>query len=150
MAYLLLGKACLGNGDFEQAENLALKSIARYQEINQRDELAWALALAFFACRGLGQPQSAYPYLCQSLKIGVEIRGYYPVLCALCGAALLQVDRGDIERAVELAALAWRYPVVDKSRWFEDIAGRELTAVAESLPSSVVAAARERGRKRDF
>jgi hypothetical protein len=47
-------------------------------------------------------------------------------------------------------ALASRYPRVANSRWFEDIAGRHLAAVAATLLPDVVSAAQERGRARDL
>jgi hypothetical protein len=39
---------------------------------------------------------------------------------------------------------------VAKSRWFEDVVGRQIAAVAATLPPDVVAAAQERGRARDL
>ena len=77
-------------------------------------------------------------------------------LQALPAMALLLLDgeralwQRDVERAVELYALVSRYPHVANSRWFEDVAGREIRAAAEGLPSEVVAAAQERGRARDL
>jgi hypothetical protein len=35
---------------------------------------------------------------------------------------------------------------VANSRWFEDVAGREIAGAAEALPLEVVAVAQERGR----
>ena len=55
-----------------------------------------------------------------------------------------------LEQAVELYALASRYPFVANSRWFEDVAGRHIAAVAATLPPDVVTAAQERGRARDL
>ena len=55
-----------------------------------------------------------------------------------------------MERAVELYALVSRYPFVAKSPWFEVVFGRQIDAIAASLPPEVVAAARERGRARDL
>ena len=78
------------------------------------------------------------------------VSGYYSVLCGLYGAALLFLDRGEIERAVDLAALVLRFPVAAHSHWFKDVAGREISAAADSLPPDVVAAAQERGRERDI
>jgi hypothetical protein len=78
------------------------------------------------------------------------------VLQSLPAAALLSLDREgrsgrpDIERSVELFALASRYIYVANSRWFEDVAGHEIRAVAEKLPPEVVTAAQERGRARDL
>lgn len=65
-------------------------------------------------------------------------------------AALLLVDQGEQERGVECYALASRHPYVANSRWFEDVAGRYIGAVAETLPPEVVAAARARGRSREL
>jgi len=39
---------------------------------------------------------------------------------------------------------------VANSRWFEDVAGRHIAAVAATLPPEVVTAAQERGRARDL
>ena len=61
-----------------------------------------------------------------------------------------RADQGEKERAVEPYALASRYPFVANLRWFEDIAGRHIAAVAATLPPDVVAAAQERGRARDL
>ena len=65
-------------------------------------------------------------------------------------AALLHADAGQPERAVELYALAWSYPRIANSRWFYDVAGKKLEALAGSLPPAVVAAAQERGRGLDL
>jgi hypothetical protein len=46
-----------------------------------------------------------------------------------------------------VTGLASRYPLVVNSHWFKDVAGRHIAA---TLPSDVVAAARERGRARDL
>ena len=40
--------------------------------------------------------------------------------------------------------------VIANRRWFEDVAGKPIAAVADTLPPDVVAAAQERGRARDF
>ena len=47
-------------------------------------------------------------------------------------------------------ALASRYPFVANSKWFDDVAGKHIAAVAATLPPEVVAAAQERGRARDL
>jgi len=46
--------------------------------------------------------------------------------------------------------MASRYGHVANSRWFEDVAGREIAGAAASLPPGVVAAAQARGRARDL
>ena len=66
------------------------------------------------------------------------------------GKTRLALEAGKVERAVELYALASRYPMVENSRWFEDIAGRHIAAAAATLTPKVVEAAQERGRARDM
>ena len=75
---------------------------------------------------------------------------FHPLMFAIPATALLLADQGEIEQAVELYALASRYPFVANSRWFEAVFGRHIVAVADTLPPEVVAAAEERGRARDL
>ena len=58
-----------------------------------------------------------------------------PLLWALPATALILASEGEVERAVELYALASRYPLVAKSRWFADVAGNTLEEVAATLPA---------------
>jgi hypothetical protein len=63
--------------------------------------------------------------------------------------ALLLADEGQLERAVELYALASRYPLMANSRLAGDLAGRRLAAFAARLPADVAAAAQARGHAGD-
>jgi hypothetical protein len=69
---------------------------------------------------------------------------------SLPATALLLAGEEENERAVELYALASRYPLVAKSHWFADVAGDTLAEVAATLPVERVAVLRERGRTRDL
>jgi hypothetical protein len=62
----------------------------------------------------------------------------------------LLAGEGDLERAVEVYALSSRYPLVAKSRWFEDVVGNRIAEVAATLPTERVAILQERGRARDL
>jgi hypothetical protein len=79
-----------------------------------------------------------------------EIRSSLHVLTVLPMAALFLADQGEVERAVEIYALASRYPFVANSRWFEDVAGQHIAAAARALPPDIVASAQDRGRARDL
>ena len=115
-----------------------------------RAHLGQALGVRAHVARGLGQAGQAWECVDQALRLGVECQAIHPLLLALPVVALLLADQGQAERAVELYALAWRHPVVSNSRWYEDIAGRELAAVAALLPLEVRTAAQARGRARDL
>jgi hypothetical protein len=64
--------------------------------------------------------------------------------------ALLLVGEGENERAVELYALASRYPLVAESRWFADVVGKQITAAASTLPAGQASLLQERARVRDL
>jgi tetratricopeptide (TPR) repeat protein len=146
----VLGGVALVEGVYVEAEQWLQESIAIYREIGMRAELGWALACRGYVARGLGQPNRARQVLREALQIGMEIGAFFPPIIALPAVALLLVDQNQVERAVELYALAIRYPYVSHSRWFEDVAGKHVVAVAAALPAEVVAAAQERGRQRDL
>jgi tetratricopeptide (TPR) repeat protein len=150
LAHVILGMAYLGQGDLEQAEKSASKSVEQYRDLNQQDELSFALAIMVYTQLGLGQSHQAKLYLCEILQIGISISGVYPILYILLAASLILIESGDTEKGLEISALAERYPFVGNSRWFEDIAGREIAEAADSLSPEVVTAAEERGKKRDI
>ena len=109
------------------------------------------LAALAYAARGLDQPAQARAHLVEVLRLAVKTQNVPAALYALPAAALLLVDDGARRRATELYALASRYPFVAHSRWFEDVAGREVAAVAAStLPPDVIAVVEARGRGRDL
>ena len=97
----------------------------------------------------MGRPSEARRHLVEALEIIAEYEAYLMLAYAFPLAALLLADQGEAERAVEVHALAMNYPFVANSKWFEDVAGKQIGAVAATLPPGVVAAARERGRVRD-
>ena len=103
-----------------------------------------------FVARGLGQADQAWEDIGQALLLGIECQAVYPLLLSLPVAALLWADQGRAERAVELWALLLRYPPVSNSRWYEEIAGQRLAAVAAELAPEVREAAQARGRARDL
>jgi tetratricopeptide (TPR) repeat protein len=147
---LMLGNTSLALGSYTEAQQWLAESVSGYREIGNRAELAWALACLSYAARSLGQRHDARRQLSEALGLAVEIGVFIPLPYVLPAVALLLTDQGDVERAVELYALASRYPHVANSRWFEAVAGKEIAAVAAALPPDVVAAAQERGRARDL
>jgi hypothetical protein len=71
-------------------------------------------------------------------------------MVTLAGIALLLADDGHPERGLELYALASRFPLVAKSRWFADVAGKKITKVANILPAEQVSLLQERGQALDL
>ena len=145
-ALLLLGSVALAEEAYAEAQVMLQESAALYAE----EEMGWIPAVLAYAARRLGQLTQAREHLHNALRTATEIGAFVPLMYALPAIALLLADQGEKERAVELYALASRYPLVAHSRWFEDVARQHIGAIAATLPPDVVAAAQERGRARDL
>jgi predicted ATPase/DNA-binding SARP family transcriptional activator len=149
-ALLVLGWVALAEEAYTEAQGLLQESAAVRRESGQQDELGVAFASLGYAARGLGNIPQARQHLSKALRVTADTGARWPLMYALPAIALLLADQGQKERAVEIYALASRYPFVANSRWFEDVAGKHIAAVAAALPPEVVAAAQERGRARDL
>jgi tetratricopeptide (TPR) repeat protein len=146
---VVLGMAALGAGEPEGSWQYLEESLSIFQGIVARDYESWALAFPGYAAHQLGHLSQARQCFVRALRMPSDIRSLWALLYALPGVAALLADQGEIERAVEVYALAARYPFVANSRWFEDVAGVDVRAAAEALPPEVVAAAQARGRAAD-
>jgi tetratricopeptide (TPR) repeat protein len=131
-------------------KTLFLESLAILQEPGYPERTSNACSVLGYVARELGEVPKARACLSRALRYAVETRAFNPLITSLPALALLLADEGDAARAVELYALASRYPYVANSRWFEDVAGKHIAAVAATLPPDVVAAAQEHGRARDL
>jgi hypothetical protein len=153
-ALATLGMAALGSGTPGEAWQLLEEGIALHGEFVHKHWQTLAIALSGYAARGQGQPLQAQQRFGQVLQMAAESRDLVALLYALPGVAALLADgigrsTPDAERALEVYALAARYPFVANSRWFEDVAGVDVAAAAEALLPEVVRAAQERGRAAD-
>ena len=145
-----LGLVAVAREAYDEAEQLFRESADKTRKAGHQGLLGRALAGLGLAARGLGDVTRAQGHLFEALRTAAEIRQVWTVVDALPTVALILSDQGEVERAVELYALAARYPYVANSRWFEDVAGKRIAAVAATLPLEVVAAAQERGKAHDL
>jgi hypothetical protein len=116
---------------------------ARYDRVS----ITACLALAL---RGLGRNEEAQAQWAGALKDALENRVYLGLLLVLTVAALFELDRGHVARAIELYRTVASQPLVSHSVWYTDIAGRELATAARQLPVEVAASAQQRGEKADL
>jgi tetratricopeptide (TPR) repeat protein len=144
-----LGCVALAEGAYVDAQALLQETSDFYRDAGLREMLGYDLAFLAIASRKVGQTPQARRCLCEALQIANDMRPPRPLSFILPAISLILVDQGEPERAVELYALASRYPQVANSRLFEDVVGKHIDAAAAALPPEVVAAAQERGRARD-
>jgi predicted ATPase/DNA-binding SARP family transcriptional activator len=148
-----LAFAALATGAYDQAQQWLQESIDLCREIRQRGHLGQALALLALVARASGNLPQAKQHLGEALRVAAPVHDYETFLfqmIVVSAMALLLADDGQGERAVELYAMAARYPLVANSRLVEDLAGRQMAAVAAQLPPDAAAAALARGRARDL
>jgi DNA-binding SARP family transcriptional activator/predicted ATPase len=146
----LLGCLELAQGVPATAHQILEEGAAVYREVGPKDDLGLALACLTIAARRLEDTPGSRQQLCHALEIAQESGTVLPLLWALPATALLLASTGENEQAIELYALASRYPLVAKSRWFADVVGNQVTAIAAALPAERVTALEERGRTRDL
>jgi predicted ATPase/DNA-binding SARP family transcriptional activator/Tfp pilus assembly protein PilF len=144
------GGASLALGRFSEAERLLQESIAAFQQTYTSSISTIPYSNLGIVSILLGQPDRAREYFRSALKMGVEISSAMAHMYALPGVALLLAKQGDLERAVEIYALAMRHPGVDTSRYLEDVVGRHLNSLTANMPDEIIAAARKRGQERDL
>ena len=108
------------------------------------------MALTFLGQQKVESTQANFEIVRQVLQIGIDTHGIFPIMFILCGIVLDFLENGEIERAVDLPALLWKYPVVANSQWFRDIAGQEIAAAVDNLSLEIAGELQERGRDRDI
>jgi tetratricopeptide (TPR) repeat protein len=149
-ALIVMGWEALTRKAYAEAQTLFQESAGICQSVEHQDMAGWALAFLGYADRELGQVTQAKAHLHRALRIATDIQSFSGLLFTLSGITLLLASLGQEERAIELYGLASRHPAVANSRWFADVVGQPIAAVAAELPPDVAAAAEERGRARDM
>jgi len=147
---LVLGGIALVRESFQEASSLLQESASMLSNLDHRAELGWALGTQAYAERRMGLAAQARYHVQSALQTACDSGDHLTVLFAIPAMALLLLDDGGVERAVELYALASKEPFVGNSRWFDAVAGRTITSAAEGLPPAIALAAQERGRARDL
>jgi tetratricopeptide (TPR) repeat protein len=143
------GLIAVGEGAYVEARRLVKGALAMYHRLGLEQASEVSQSLLAHAARGLGNGQQARDHFARAARAGVD-RGALPSLAySLPVAALLLLDEGKTERALEAWESARCLPCVANSRWFEEVVGRPVAAAAEALPPDIAAAARERGKAGD-
>ncbi len=143
----LLGCVLLAEGAHSEAQVLCRESAQHLRRMERGEEPSWALAGLACAERAVDHHAQARQFFHEALKICTEIGSRGASL--LPAIALLLADQGEVGWAVELYALASRYPYLGRSRWYQDLFELSITKAAAALPPGSVKAAEERGRSRD-
>jgi tetratricopeptide (TPR) repeat protein len=145
-----LGLLALAEDRYVEAQQHLQESVAVFRDSGQQSDVGWPLAALGGAESRLGQLDQAQAHLCEALQGAAEVKSALNIRIVLPCAALLLAGLGQAEQAVEVYALALRFPFVANSHMCQDGVGKHIAAAAAALPPDVVAAAQERGRARDL
>jgi len=148
-ALLYAGQAALALGKLEKARSLFLESEVVLSSLQQNVAILPRINLAHVE-RTQGNPSAAWKYIEESFSGILTNRSFFPLLRSLPLIALLLLDQGEIEQAVELYTFARRYRLISDSRWFQDIAGVELDWEAVKLDNQCLGALQERAQTQDI
>jgi tetratricopeptide (TPR) repeat protein len=150
MSQLLFGCAYLAQGQLDRARGQLEEGAHILRQIASRDYLCLALPALAYTYTIQGDLSQASKAILETIKTALELEAALYMAPGLAAAALLLRSKEEVERAVELYALACREPYVANSRWYYDVVGRELQAAAASLPPDFADSAQERGWKLDM
>jgi predicted ATPase/DNA-binding SARP family transcriptional activator len=150
LVLLALGRVAMAERAYPEAQQRLRESVAAHEQAGAPHDRGVALSALGLAARALGRPDPARQHLCRALSAATDGGSCLPLMHGLPGIALLLADAGQHERAIEVYALASRYPCVANSRWYADVVGRPLAALTGHLPPEVIAHAQARGRAREL
>jgi tetratricopeptide (TPR) repeat protein len=144
-----LGELALVEGRYAEAQEILTESLSVFDKIKYSQWRSHSNSLGY-AARYQGEMAEAYNYLLHSLEQVIHSRNELMLAEFIPLAALLALDSGEIEQAIELYALASRYPLVANNRWFDDLVGNQIAAAAVTLPAPILQAAQQRGQSLDL
>jgi tetratricopeptide (TPR) repeat protein len=145
-----LGMTSLALGKVAEAENFLQRSLESLQGLPLTSFSAYHHILLGIVHLRFYRPEQAKEHIRDSFHIGVKINSILVHIPTLGAAALYLAYGRSLERAVEIYALASRYPWIAKSKWCQDVIEAPLTSLTASLSTEAIAAAQERGRERDL
>ena len=136
---------------WDEADRILQEAVTMNRKNSPKNFLPGALAYLAYADFRQSRRVAMYQHLHEALQISYQSRLVPHFTISLPLVALLLVERGEIERAVDLYAQALAYHCNHyPHRWFEEIAGQQIAPAATTLPGEVVAAAKARGRQRNL
>ena len=131
-----------------EARGVLLECLLVFQEDGKAGFMARTLAGLSRAELALGNRDKAWKHALRSLKLNSEVPDFISLLYTLSVIALLLIDIGEIEQAVEVYGLVSRYAFAANSVWFEHVFGQYVEAGAAHLTPDAELAIRCRGSTR--
>jgi tetratricopeptide (TPR) repeat protein len=149
-ALLNLGRIALAEKAYGEAQKFFQKCLVIFQEKREMVGIGSAYGCLGYVALMRNNATQAQEYIRKTLEIAVDTRMFLPSMIALTSVALLWAMQGNAEQAIELYTVALQNGHVAHSRWYQDVVGQYIDAVAQTLPVAIVEAAQARGRVREW
>lgn len=137
-------------GSNDKAIKTLRESIDLYRQLPQRDEMGMALCELAVIEEQLGLHERAFQDLQEGFIITAQANSWQSKVSALANYARFKAEQGDLERAIDLYALAIRYPYLGNSRYWWDVAGKRIHELTAGILSEAREAAVQHGKTRDL
>jgi predicted ATPase/DNA-binding SARP family transcriptional activator len=121
-----------------------------FHELGQPRGAAQTVAMLSYLAHQREQASLAQAYALMTLRAALALRIFLPVSLVLPTVALLLLELGEVEQAVEVYALAQRQPYVHRSPFFAELAGETMEQALALLPPAAIVAAKARGQACDL
>jgi hypothetical protein len=145
----LQGLLALVNSSFIEAQSAFEVSLDIWHSTYPHHFVSSLTALGLTSFR-LGQLPQARRHLVEALANAQKYGSIAPALATFPPIALVLAADGDKAHAVEIWLSAKSFPFIANSKWFDDVAGRELEALVDSLPPDATSGVKARGRELDI
>jgi tetratricopeptide (TPR) repeat protein len=146
--FWILGVLELVQGDFAEAYCLSQECLMLNEHL-PRYNISLSLAFLTVIEYKLNMHSQAIKHVHEALQIPFEDKDPGSIKLMLSAVALLKAKSGEVERAVEIHALAATFPWVTKGQFYLDIFGKPIAEASTHLPPEVIESAQERGRNLD-
>jgi tetratricopeptide (TPR) repeat protein len=137
-------------GELDEAERLQREGLACMRKADAEKDVARLLKDFSATLIWNGKFDEAMQKVEESRRIYENLgvaENYYQIMISI---ALLLLDQGEIEQAIELYALAGRYAYIRNSRRFQDLAGEELEREAARLGKERLKELKARSQAQDL
>lgn len=145
-----LGRIAMIRGSYDAAHSYLLEALALFRDTEDMNGLGQTLGCLGIVTLRLGDLPQAQAHIYENLQLAGDTLIILPSMTAFASLAMLRVQEGHGEAAVELYTIALQHGHVANSRWYYDVFGQQIDALVDKLPAEIVEAARARGRDRDW
>lgn len=137
------GAALLGLARQEEALRWLESSATTFEQLAQITVIAGVSALLLMADLSRARVR-------QAVNLAREADSFLAHILTVPAVALYYLEQGEVEKAVELYALASRHRFVTNSAFYEDLVGRTFSEATAALPEDESKAAKARGAQREL